>query len=147
MAKLALAQYEDLEVSDLETADPKISYTYRTLEKLKAAHPEDEFYFILGGDSLIGFHSWRKPDLIIALASLVCFDRPNYRAREVAEAAERIQERGGRVIRVDALELEISSTDIRHRVAHGIPHRSFLHPAVYDYIHRHGLYQDGRQGP
>lgn len=144
MVRLALAEYEDLEVSDLETGDPEISYTYRTLEKLKSTHPADDFFFILGGDSLIGFNTWRQPDVIIRLATLVCFDRPNYRSREVGQAAERIRERGGRVIQVDSLELEISSTDIRHRAAHGIPHRSFLHPAVYEYIHRHGLYQNGK---
>lgn len=141
MVKLALSDYEGLEVSNMETDDPMISYTYRTLEKLKKAHPEDDLFFIMGGDSLIGFHAWRRPDVIIKLASLVCFDRPKYRSNEVTMAALAIREQGGNVILVDSLDLEISSTDIRQRIANGISHRSFLHPAVYEYIHCHGLYQ------
>lgn len=141
MTELALSEY-DLEVSDLEVNDPEVSYTYRTLQKLKAAHPEDDLYFIMGSDSLIKFLSWRKPDLILQLAALVCFDRPNYRTDEVDQVSKEIQAMGGTVIRIDSLELDISSTDIRQRVAEGNPHRSFLHPTVYDYIHKHGLYQE-----
>lgn len=141
MVRLALAGYENLTVSDLEVRDPKPSYTYRTMQKLKTLYPEDELYFIMGSDSLINFQRWYKPEIIMGLACLVCFDRPNYRAKEVAEAAQRVRDSGGSVIQLDSLELEISSTDIRNRVARGIPHRAFLHPAVFDYIRQHGLYR------
>lgn len=141
MTRLALADYENLEVSDLEAADPQTSYTWKSLTKLKELHPQDALYFILGADSMISFQNWRRPDLILKLATLVCFDRPNYRAREVTDAVDLVREQGGQVIRIDSLELEISSTDIRARVAQGLPHRAFLHPRVYDYIHANGLYQ------
>lgn len=141
MARLALADYENLEVSDLEAADPQTSYTWKTLTKLKELHPQDSLYFILGADSMISFHQWRRPDLIMKLATLVCFDRPNYRAKEVSAAVDRVREQGGQVIWINSLELEISSTDIRARVGRDLPHRAFLHPRVYDYIQANGLYQ------
>lgn len=141
MARLALAGYEHLTVSDMETADPDVSFTWKTLKKLKAEQPEADLYFIMGADSLITFHTWRHPEIILECAVLVCFDRSSYRAAEVEAAVRWVAAAGGQVRLVDSLELEISSTDIRHRVANGLPHRAFLHPAVYDYIHRHGLYK------
>ncbi len=72
---------------------------------------------------------------------MVCFDRPGYRAEDVAASVAWIRSKGGLVTLIDSLDLEISSTDIRNRVAKDLPHRSFLHPDVYDYIHEHKLYQ------
>lgn len=141
MVRLALAAYPGLAVSDLEISDPNISYTWKTLTKLAGLYPGDELYFIMGADSLAQFKNWREPEIIIRLAHLVCFDRPGYRAEEVTRSAEWIRLRGGHVTMIDSLDLEISSTDIRHRIAQGLPHRAFLHPDVYDYIHRHGLYR------
>lgn len=147
MTNLALAAYENLEVCDLEVADPQVSYTWRTLTKLKASHPQDTFYFIMGADSMINFQQWKHPDIIIELAILVCFDRPTYRVKEVDRAVEMVLDQGGQAIRVNSLELEISSTEIRHRIEHNLPHRAFLHPLVYDYIHSNGLYQPKQGEP
>lgn len=141
MTRLATNGYEDLVVSDIEVADPDISYTVKTLTKLKELYPLDTLYFIMGADSMINFHNWRSPELIMRLAILVCFDRPNYRAQELSAAIEIVRAQGGQVIWINSLELEISSTDIRSRVERNLPHRAFLHPAVYDYIHSNGLYQ------
>lgn len=141
MTRLALADYEKVEVSDMEVAEPHTSYTYLTLSKLREKYPLDTLYFIMGADSMISFEKWKRPDLIVKLATLVCFDRPKYRSTEVNFAAARVREQGGEVILINSLELEISSTDIRSRVSRNLPHRAFLHPRVYDYIHSNGLYQ------
>ena len=141
MARLALAEYPGILVDDLEVTDPRISYTWLTLERLRERWPEDAFSFIMGADSLIQFPSWRRPERILELADLVCFDRPGYRSAEVASAAAGIRQMGGHVILIDSLEVEISSTEIRRRCALDLPHRSFLHPAVHDYIRDHRLYR------
>lgn len=141
MARLALADYPGILVDALEVTDPRISYTWLTLERLRERYPEDVFSFIMGADSLVQFQSWRRPERILELADLVCFDRPGYRSEEVVAAAAGIRQRGGHVILIDSLELEISSTEIRRRCALGLPHRSFLHPAVHDYIRDHRLYR------
>lgn len=147
MTNLALADYEGLEVCDLEVADPQVSYTFITLTKLKAMHPEDPFYFIMGADSMINFQQWKHTEVIIQLATLVCFDRPTYRAEEVDQAIAMVLAQGGQAIRVNSLELEISSTEIRQRIKQHLPHRAFLHPLVYDYIHANGLYQSKEAEP
>lgn len=141
MAELATRDYDRLEVSDMEIKESQVSYTWLTLTRLKKQYPEDELYFIMGGDSMAQFRSWKQPETILRLAHLVCFDRPGHRREEVMASADWIRSQGGHVTLIDSLELEISSTDIRQRVASGRPHRSFLHPAVYQYIHEQGLYQ------
>lgn len=145
MVRLALAGFDGVEVSDLELRGEQPSYTYLTLTKLKEACPQDELFFILGADSLVQFRLWKNPQVILDLATLVCFDRPSYRTEEVAQAARMIRGSGGQVILIDSLELEISSTNIRERISLGMPHRAFLHPGVYDYIRRHQLYVMGSQ--
>nr|MCR4673869.1 nicotinate (nicotinamide) nucleotide adenylyltransferase [Lachnospiraceae bacterium] len=51
------------------------NYTYLTLEKLKKDYPEDEFYFIMGQDSIDYFDKWREPQRILNAASIVVFLR------------------------------------------------------------------------
>lgn len=142
MVKLALADFVGVNILDMEVARDHPSYTYETLETLRGDYPQDDFYFIMGADSLIGFSGWKRPDLIMKQATLVCFDRANYRPSEVAEAKVALEAAGGKVLLVDTLELEISSTDLRRRIKAGLPHQAFLHPKVYEYIHAEGLYRE-----
>ena len=58
MCKLASEAVPGIEVSDIEIKDESTSYTYVTLQKLKQLYPEDELYFIMGGDSLDYFEGW-----------------------------------------------------------------------------------------
>lgn len=141
MVKIAVAAFPGLVVSDMEVTNPEVSYTWLTLTTLAERYPDDELFFIMGADSMAQFKSWRHPEIILQKAHLVCFDRPGYRAEDVSAVAKWIRSMGGVVTLIDSLDLEISSTDIRNRVAQGLPHRSFLHPDVYDYIHKQELYQ------
>lgn len=141
MVEMAVEAYPSLVVSDMEVVDPNVSYTWRTLTRLSERYPDDELFFIMGADSMAQFKNWRHPEIILEKAHLVCFDRPGYRAEDVAASVAWIRSKGGLVTLIDSLDLEISSTDIRNRVAKDLPHRSFLHPDVYDYIHEHKLYQ------
>lgn len=141
MVKIAVEAFPGLVVSDMEVTDPEVSYTWRTLTTLAERYPDDELFFIMGADSMAQFKNWRHPEIILQKAHLVCFDRPGYRTEDVSAAAKWVRSMGGVVTLIDSLDLEISSTDIRNRVAQGLPHRSFLHPDVYDYIHKQELYQ------
>lgn len=143
MVRLHLKDFQNLTVSDREVVSQEPSYTYKTLTELREERPQDEFFFIMGADSLISFLNWRMPETILTLATLVCFDRANYRPEEVAQAKAKIEAVGGKVISIDTLELEISSTDIRKRRQEGRPHQAFLHPLVYEYICQKGLYNQG----
>ncbi|PKK40262.1 Nicotinate-nucleotide adenylyltransferase [Clostridiaceae bacterium JG1575] len=141
MVELALKDYPLLTVDSRETLREKPSYTVETLRELKVeAGKGVPLYFIVGADSLLTFPTWYQPEAILQLATLVLFDRPGYRQREVEKARRFVEAKGGTVLTLDSLSLEISSTEIRRRIAAGESHRSFLHPRVYDYIHDQGLY-------
>lgn len=141
MVTLAAAEYPGVEVSDMEVRGNDPSYTFKTLERLKTGRfKADDLYFIIGADSLINFKTWKEPERILPLCTLVCFDRPGYKPSEVEAAAFWVFEHGGRLIRIDSLELEISSTDIRRRFLEGESAQAFLHPAVYRFINDNQLY-------
>ena len=52
MVKIAIADNPHFTVSDLEVQKKGISYSVDTVLELKALHPEDEFYFLIGSDLL-----------------------------------------------------------------------------------------------
>ena len=85
MCKLASEAVPGIEVSDIEIKDESTSYTYVTLQKLKALYPEDELYFIMGGDSLDYFESWMRPDVIARTAIILVMIRDNFPQMQLEE--------------------------------------------------------------
>ena len=80
MCKLASEAVPGIEVSDIEIKDESTSYTYVTLQKLKALYPEDELYFIMGGDSLDYFETWMRPEIIAQTAIILVMVRKNFQS-------------------------------------------------------------------
>ncbi len=65
------------EVSEIEArAEDGPHYSYRTLERLRDERPEDEFFFLIGADSLVDLPTWRHPERIAAAATIVVVNRP-----------------------------------------------------------------------
>lgn len=58
MVGLAIADTEYFKLNLHEVNQEKISCSYQTLEYLQANYPQDEFYFIIGADSLFTIESW-----------------------------------------------------------------------------------------
>lgn len=57
MVKAGLKEYPDISDSDFEILSANKDYTYKTLESLKKYYPLDEFYFLIGEDSLFSLRS------------------------------------------------------------------------------------------
>ena len=74
MIKLAIEDLENIDCLTLEI-DSKLSYTADTLTVLKNKYPNDEFYFIIGGDSISSFENWYHPEIIFEKASIVVIRR------------------------------------------------------------------------
>jgi len=134
MLRLAIAGHLAFEVSEVEKDRPGPSYTVATLEDLRRCHPEADLFLILGGDSLRDFPNWREPERIAAMATLVAAPRPGYLVQSLPNWV-RLQE-------IQVPLLEISSTDIRKRVASGRSIRYLVPRAVECYIEAHGLYRN-----
>lgn len=80
MLKAALAECHDLplEISTAEQDSSIAHYTYETLTELRKEHPNDRFAFIMGMDSLLALHTWKRGLEIIELCDIIVLNRPGY---------------------------------------------------------------------
>ncbi|MEA2137081.1 MAG: nicotinate-nucleotide adenylyltransferase [Solirubrobacteraceae bacterium] len=141
LCRLAAAGDERLEVCDLEVARGGPSYTVQTLRELRARMPGDELTFILGADVALGLPSWREPEVVIELATLAVAERAGAARAEIEACLE--QAFGGRAAYelFDMPRIDVSSSEIRRRVAEGRPIRYLVPDAVLARIERNGLYR------
>ena len=133
MLRLAVAGTDGLVVSDLESARGGVSYTVDTLRAVRAAYADVELFLILGSDTLADFDLWRDHADVRAMAHLVGV------ARGDAEVSETVPD--ARIVRMP--RLDISSSDIRARIAAG-QSIDFLTPSpVVAYITERRIYPFG----
>ena len=114
MCKLASEAVPGIEVSDIEIKDESTSYTYVTLQKLKQLYPEDELYFIMGGDSLDYFETWMRPDVIAQTAIILVMVRENFPKLQMEEKIAHIKNLFPADIRLLKCDrMDVSSTQVR----------------------------------
>jgi nicotinate-nucleotide adenylyltransferase len=145
MLELAIASNAHFSISRVDLERPGPSYTFETLRLLRRQWGEQTaIYFLIGWDSLEDFLTWRDPAGILEqVAYLVAVRRPGYDEdsgyRDSLEA--RLPGIKQRLLVVSAPQLEISSTDLRMRVAEGRPIKYQLPESVEKYIQQYRLYQ------
>lgn len=133
MAKLALEDYGNMTVSDVEFNMPRPSYTIDTLTKLTNEYPGKDFTLIIGGDNWKQFHRWKQYEELVN----------NYRIFIYPRLGEEViipESLTTSVRLVEAPIIEISSTFIRESIQEGKCMRAFLPRKVYDFIRQKGLY-------
>jgi nicotinate-nucleotide adenylyltransferase len=142
LCELAAAGDERLEVSRLEIDRGGSSFTVDTLRELHARHPEHELIFIVGGDMAVSLPTWKEPRAVLELAKLAIAERSGALRRDVIErlTAEYGEDVTDRLDFFDMPRMDISSSDIRRRVAAGRTIRYLVPDAVADHVARHGLY-------
>ena len=145
MVELAVAGESGFYFSDFEFRRREITYTARTLSLFQKAEPEEELYFILGGDSLFYFEKWYRPEEILRHATLLAFSRDGLSCNQMEERAGMLMARFGGEIRVVPMPwMEMSSSGIRERIARGESVEEYLPPSVYRYILKTGCYSERR---
>jgi nicotinate-nucleotide adenylyltransferase len=142
MLQLAVESNLRFEASDLELRRGGVSYTFDTLTEVQAQHPAAQLFFVIGLDSLAELHLWRNIDALLERWTVVPFARGG---EDPEKVAERIQLSGvwktrllARLIRIH--EVEISSSEVRMRLAEGLSIRYLVPPEVEMYIAEHGIY-------
>ena len=136
----AIAGDEDLEVSTLEIERGGPSYTVDTLRALHGLREGDDLTFIVGGDMASTLPSWREPEAVLELARIAVAEREEHRRHEIAERVAGLSAAQERLVFFSMPRLDISSSDIRRRVAEGHPVRWLVPGEVADEIERRGLY-------
>lgn len=124
MAELAFAHLRGASVSDVEARMGGSSYTVRTLEKLAEEHPGTRFRLVVGTDLVDEISSWHEGHRVNDLAELLVVGRGGH-----TEGDE------------DIAMPEVSSTEIRRRIAAGEPAWAMVPRAVLAYIAEHELYR------
>ena len=145
MLELAIASNPHFSISRVDLERPGPSYTVETLRLLRQQWGErTAIYFLIGWDSLEDLLTWRDPAGILAqLAYLVAVRRPGYQEDSgyLDSLEARLSGIKQRLLVVSAPQLEISSTDLRARVAQGQPVKYQLPENVEQYIEQFRLYQ------
>ena len=83
--------------------------------------------------------SWREPEEVLRLATLAVADREGLTRHDIEQRLEPLGA-AGRVRFFDMPRFDISSSDVRARVAAGAPIRHLVPDAVAAHIARRGLY-------
>jgi nicotinate-nucleotide adenylyltransferase len=141
MCELAAADNPRFEVSGLELERPPPSYTRDTITEVQGRYPDRELTIIVGADLAEELEEWRAIEELLAAVRMVVVERPGAVPRDLAALAARLGVDAGRLQERQRAGPEISSTDIRARIAAGRPYADLVHPAVAGYIEDLNLYR------
>lgn len=140
MIEFAVSGFPEFRVSKIELERTGPSYTYQTLEQLRAADPERELFLLMGADSVADLANWKEPKRILELAQVVAVNRAG--DQPDLSGIEPLCREAGRPIRVVEMPpLDISASEIRDRAAAGRSIRFLTPRPVEMYIKQHGLYR------
>ena len=139
MTVIATATNAAFSVSRMELDAGGPTYTVDTLRRLSAAFPGTELHFITGADAILQILTWKDARDALQLATFVAATRPGYDLGALKEVLP--SDLASRVRPFEIPALAISSTDVRARVAQGLPIRYLVPEGVAVYIEREGLYR------
>ena len=132
LVEIAIEGYSKFKASNFEFNLPQPSYTINTLDALKQAYPEYEFYLLIGADNWLLFNQWKDYQLILQNYNLLVYPRLGYQV-DAGNLPPHVH-------LIDSPMMEVSSTFIRESLLAGKDYRFFLRPSVYLYIKKNGLY-------
>lgn len=129
MTELAMRDLRKVTISDIERDLGGESRTYHTLQALRRQRPQAQFRLVIGADILEETHAWYRWDDVAAMAPPLVVGRHGYPLPADCPLAMP----------------EISSTEVRRRLARGEPATGLVPPAVAAYVAAHGLYREGSE--
>jgi nicotinate-nucleotide adenylyltransferase len=141
LVEAALAPDITFDLSRVEIDRPGPHYAADTIELLQQEYPDAGIYYLIGGDSLHDLPTWHEPQRFLGqIAGLGVMRRPgDYINPTVLERA--LPGIDHKLLMIHAPLMEISSSELRQRIASGKPFRYYLPPAVYDLIVERGYYR------
>ncbi len=128
MVRAAIEGEAGFDCDDCELRREGPSYTIETVRTMRARWPGAELYYFIGTDNLAKLETWREIGELRRLAEFVVLDRGEAKAMEGFRCVGR--------------RVEVSSTEIRNRVARGDSIRYLLPDKACEVIYREGLYRN-----
>jgi nicotinate-nucleotide adenylyltransferase len=144
MTALAIAANPNFRVSRVEISKKGPSYTFDTIQYFLKhfADRNPEIFFITGLDAVMEIHTWKRAEKILDHCTIIAATRPGYDTSRLHEILGPDFMEKIKILQASALA--ISSTDIRNRVAYGLPIKYLVPESVEQYISYHKLYQPSR---
>jgi nicotinate-nucleotide adenylyltransferase len=136
MVAAALEGIDRVVPSRIELDRPGPTYTIDTVEQLRVGVPDGEIYLVVGADVAAGLDSWHRASDLRDAVTVAVVDRD--------DEAHGGPPSGWRTLRVRMPRFDVSSTEVRRRIAAGEPVDGLIPPAVERVIRARGLYT-GRQ--
>ncbi|NWK56029.1 nicotinate (nicotinamide) nucleotide adenylyltransferase [Verrucomicrobiaceae bacterium N1E253] len=131
MCQLATRDIEWAEVDDHDLTAPPPSYSHRLAGTMAKRYPGARLFWLMGTDQWKAFPHWHRPDELAQLVEFIVFSR--------GEPAKPLKNYRLHTIHGDH---PAAATQIRNTPKAA---KSWLHPAVYDYIQENRLYQHGNE--
>lgn len=141
MVRLAIADEPAFRLSAMEIDRPGPSYTVDTIAELRSQiGADDKLFFILGWDNLNQLPRWHQPLRLVKLCRLVPVRRVDFASPDLDSLEAAIPGLSQSLVMLDTPQIEISSSEIRARVARGLSIHQLVPEPVERYVIEHGLY-------
>lgn len=139
----AIASNPSFEVSRIEIGREGYTYTVDTLKQLKVAYGIDsELFFITGADVIHELLTWKEYMQVFTMCEFVAAFRPGFNRKVFENEINSLKAKyNARINIIDAPLMDISSTDIRKRIAGNRSVRYLVPESVEDYINQCNLYK------
>ena len=140
MVEIGIDGLEGMEVSRLEIERQGATYTIDTLNAFKE-ESDDEFYYIIGADTLFEITTWKRYEEVLKLTEFICFSRPGYETEKVNKYIDFFREKYSKKIYMSEYRgIDVSSNEIRKRVKSSESIKGLVSDGVETYIKENGLY-------
>lgn len=142
MVLLATEDNPFFEVSSIEMDRDGNSYTIDTVHELNRKYPNDDFYFIIGGDSLHELTKWKKATKLLETVSFIVIGRQGIDEESNLNKIEEYKRLfNASIYYLDAPLIEVSSTNIRNNLKEGKSIKYMVDSKVEEYIKDYDLYK------
>lgn len=136
--KVSYFKYQSYEIERIEK-----SYSYQTMEAFTKQYSEDEFFFIIGSDSLFALEQWKCPEKLVKLCTILVACRENIDIVLVKKQISYLEQKYEcKIVLLQMPLLEISSSHIRNRVKSGKSIKYIVPDEITTYIQDNKLYED-----
>lgn len=146
MVKRAISANPYFELSTVEVDRPGPSLSVDTVAILQEQLGSGAMlFFLVGWDSLIGLPQWKEPERLVRLCKLVAVTRPGFSRPDLKALESSVPGVTRSVVWLDIPPMDISSSDIRDRVAQGMSINGMVPDEVESYIKENKLYRKRKQ--
>lgn len=150
MINLAIKDFNHFQFSDIELTRDGTTYTSYTMEYLHSLANNDknyynDYYFIIGADSLYNIETWNRPEVLFQLTSFAVACRDDVDINSLTYQCNYLKNKyKANIFIINMDKIDISSSYIRHHYrTKGLDYdySNYIHPDVHTYILKNELYR------